>query len=278
MGIGSQGKLNRPNTFVSENPKDPRLRDYQDLRDPTLRRRYESNHGVFVAEGLTVVERLLRSDYSIRSVLTTPRGARLLSTALAETVCPVFEVSDDVAEELTGYRVHRGILACAERHPPRDAVSLLGTSGRIIVLEDLTDQTNIGAIFRNGLALGADAVLLSPSCCDPLYRRSIRVSMGASLFLPFAYLEPWPTQLAKVSSDRPLVALTPDPEAPSLDQVINELRGAPVALMLGTEGGGLSGPALAACQIRARIPMRPGSDSLNVATAAAVALARMGLP
>lgn len=244
------------------------------MRDPAFRRSYEAEHGLFVAEGETVVKRLLDSGWRVRSILVTARGARRLAEDLAGRDLEVLEVSDAVAQAVTGYDVHRGVLACAERKALPAASALLQRSRLALVLEDLTDQTNLGAAFRNAMALGADAVLLSPNCCDPLYRRSVRVSMGATFLLPFSYLGEWPAALASLSSTHRTVALTPDPEATD----INDLPAGtePCALVVGTEGRGLSPEALRACRERVRIGMRPGWDSLNLATATGIALHRLG--
>lgn len=183
---------------------------------------------------------------------------------------PVLGVSDGVAEAVTGFSVHRGVLACAERPRPDDAQRILAQPGPVLVLEGLTDQVNIGAIFRSAWALGAVGILLSPGCGDPLYRRSVRVSMGAAFLLPFAYLEDWPRGLSLVSESRLTIALTPDPVAEDLTNYGRPEE--PFALVLGSEGVGLSPSALSRCRRWARIAIRPEADSLNVAAAAAIAL------
>lgn len=253
---------------------DPRLADYVALRDPVLRRSREAEAGLFIAEGWTVVERLLRSRHRVRSVLVTDRGLRALAPVLEGADVTVHVVAADVARSVTGYEVHRGVLAAAER-PPLPALEALLIGGSVLlVLEDLTDQANLGAVFRNAAALGVDAVLLSPRCCDPFYRRSVRVSMGAVLTVPFTYLPSWPVQLEFLRHHGFVTAaLTPDVEAELLEEAVEELAGSGrVALVLGAEGTGLSRAALAACDRRVRIGMDAGVDSLNVATAAAVAL------
>ena len=246
------------------------------LTDPVLRRSWEPRAGVFIAEGRLVVERLLRSRYPVRSVLVTEHGLAALGGVLEGTDVTVLLVPAQLARATTGYEVHRGVLAAARRRelPPLDEVL---TGARVIlVLEDLTDQANLGALFRNAAALGSDAVLLSPRCCDPLYRRSVRVSMGAVLTVPFTYVAPWPGGLARLREmGFTTAALTPAPDAEPVDGVAVELADDPaarVALVLGSEGPGLSEGALSASTRRVRIRMEPGTDSLNVATAAAVAL------
>lgn len=255
---------------------DPRLAEYVALRDPELRRAREADAGVFIAEGRLVVERLLGSRYPVHSVLVTDRGLRVLGPVLRDTDVTVYLVDAALARDLTGYDVHRGVLAAGGRLELPGPAEVLDAARVVLVLEDLTDQANLGAVFRNAAALGADAVLLSPHCCDPLYRRSVRVSMGAVLALPFAFLAPWPAALGVLSGRGfAVAALTPAPEAASLETsaaALVEAGGGRVALVLGSEGPGLSPAALARCTHAVRITMDSGVDSLNVATAAAVAL------
>lgn len=257
-------------------PDDPRLEDYVALRDPALRRTREATAGLFIAEGHLVVERLLASRYPVRSVLVTDRGLRVLRPVLEEADVTVHLVDAAVARAVTGYEVHRGVLAAAQRLELPGAAEVTAEARVVLILEDLTDQANLGAVFRNAAALGADAVLLSPRCCDPLYRRSVRVSMGAVLTVPYAYVEPWPETLTALAADGfSLLALTPDQAADRLEAAADglvEQNDGRVALLLGSEGPGLSPAALAACDRRVRIAMESGVDSLNVATAAAVAL------
>ncbi len=174
-------------------------------------------------------------------------------------------------EATTGFHVHRGVLASFHRQPLRDAAQVLRTATRVAILEDVNNHTNLGAIFRGAAALGMDAVLLSPSCADPLYRRSVRVSMGEVFAIPYARLEPWPDALDAVRDNGfSLLALTPAADAVPIQQLTDAQRRRP-ALLLGAEGPGLSRHALAASDARVAIPMRHGVDSLNVAAAAAVA-------
>ena len=254
-------------------PADRRLRPYLHLTDPALRRGYETSEGLFIAEGRLVVERLLGSRYPVRSVLVTEGGARRMAGVLAASTTTVMVVEEEMARKVTGFHLHRGILACAARLPLPDPRSVAAEARVIMVLEDIADQTNMGSLFRSALALGVGAALLSPGCCDPLYRRSVRVSMGASLRLPYAVVEPWPHALAGLAGTHHLLALTPDPKAEALEEFASSWSGRPLAVLLGTEGAGLSPPALSRCQTRVRIPMREGTDSLNVATAAAIAFA-----
>ena len=254
-------------------PGDPRLADYFELTDPVRRRRREQAEGFFIAESRLVVQRLLGSGLNVRSVLVTDAGLSALARELEGLDAPVYVASRELARVVTGFDVHRGVLAAADRPAPPPVTDLLARSTTVLVLEDIADQVNMGALFRNGRALGADAVLLSPHCCDPLYRRSVRVSMGTVLEVPFAYLEPWPAVLTQLpSAGYVVVALTPDPGAMGLEELAVGRAGRRIALLVGAEGPGLSSEVRAGADCQARIPMRAGADSLNVATAAALAL------
>ena len=259
-----------------DDPQDARLADYLRLTDPALRREQEAAAGLFIGEGRLVVERLLRSPYPVRSVLVTERGLAALRAALEPTDVTVYLVHPAVARATTGYDVHRGVLAAAGRLALPAVEDVLAGARTLLVLEDLTDQANLGAIFRNAAALGADGVLLSPRCCDPLYRRSVRVSMGAVLTVPFTYLDPWPESLEDLARRGVvLAALTPEASAQAVDDWTDRIRrdaATRVGLVLGAEGPGISEGAARHCTDRIRIPMGDGVDSLNVATAAAVAL------
>ncbi len=254
-------------------PDDPRLADYVRLTDVDLRTSLEAEHGLFIAEGTKVITRAVTAGYPLRSVLLAERRAGDLP-ALPAGAGPVYVVPDAVAEHLTGYRVHRGALASLRRKP-LPAVSEVAAGARsLIVLEDLVDHANVGAIFRCAAALGVDAVIVSPRCADPLYRRSVKVSMGAVFAIPYARMADWYDGLAALrAAGFRLLALTPDPHA--LPFSAAEL-GARTALLLGTEGDGLSSRWLREADQAVRIPMHPGAraagvDSLNVVAAAAIA-------
>ncbi len=257
-------------TRVSQ-PGDPRLRDYAGLTDAELRRRVEPAHGLFVAEGEKVIRRALAAGYRPRSVLLTDKWLPVLADVIAGMDAPVLVGEDALVEQVTGYHVHRGALAAMRRKPLPDAAGLLAGAQRIVVLEDVNDPENVGAVFRNAAALGMDAVLLSPRCGDPLYRRSIKVSMGAVFTLPYARLESWYDGLAIVRQHAfAVVALTPAPGAVPIDEVPEALLRR-CALVLGSEGGGLSPRWLGQADTAVRIPMAHDVDSLNVAAATAVA-------
>lgn len=252
-------------------PGDPRLADYIGLTDATRRMRHEPAAGFFIAEGETVMRRALAAGYPLRSLLLSPPRAAALGPELATADCPVYVASFDVLQAATGFHVHRGALASLGRLPARRADDLLDAATRLVVCEGVNNATNLGAIFRCAAGLGMDAVLLSPTCCDPLYRRAARVSMGEVFAVPYAVLEPWPDGLATLrEAGVRLLALTPAPDAVPLDalQLPPDER---VALLLGAEGPGLSPAAQSLSDTRVRIPMSAGVDSLNVGAAAAVA-------
>ena len=261
--------------FVAD-PDDPRVDDYRELHDARARRRMEApgpdgGPGFFVAEGGHALDRLLRSGRRIRSVLVDPVRLELLADRLAAVEAPVFLADQPTLGAVAGFPVHRGVLAAADRWPLPDPLRLLAGVRRIAVLEDINDHENLGVIFRSAGSLGLDAVLLSPRCCDPLYRRSVRVSMGHVLTVPWTRLAPWPAALEAVRrSGFTLAALTPAGDAEPLGT--RYPGSAPgLAVMLGAEGPGLSPAALAAADRRVTIPMRSAADSLNVGSAAAIA-------
>lgn len=227
--------------------------------------------GAFIAEGHLVVQRLLRSPYRLRSVLLAPSRYDALATALRDLDAPVYLASQPVMNAVAGFNIHRGVLAAADRRALPEAAALLGDARRLAVLEGVNDHENLGVLFRNAAAFGIDAVLLSPSCCDPLYRRTVRVSMGHVLDVAFAALAPWPAALGALrGAGFRLVALTPAASARDI-RTLGLHQVDRVAFLVGSEGPGLSPDALAAADVAARIAMAPGVDSLNVAAAAAIA-------
>jgi len=256
-----------------EDPEDPRLIDYREIRDAERRRL----NGTFIAEGREVVRRLLRTRrYPIRSALVTPPALDALGEALAAAEVTTYLVRQDIVKAIVGIEFHHGCLVVGERgvEATSEAVLAEARGKDIVVLEDLGDASNVGAMFRNALAFGAGAVFLSPGTADPLYRKSIRVSAGAVVALPFTRLADWPRGLGRLhDAGYTLLALTPRPDAVSIGALGGgHPKPAPVALLLGTEGRGLSAGALAMADLHVRIPMAPEMDSLNVATAGAVAL------
>jgi tRNA G18 (ribose-2'-O)-methylase SpoU len=256
-----------PDAVIITDPDDERLGDYRALTDLELRTRWEPPHGLFIAEGELVLGRALRAGYRPRSVLVDAKRIGQVPAVDA----PLYAAVPEVLQAVTGFHVHRGILASFHRRPLPQASDVLAAATRVAILEDVNNHTNIGAVFRGAAALGMDAVLLSPSCADPLYRRSVRVSMGEVFAVPYARLEPWPDALQTVRDKGfRLLALTPAPDAVPIQSLTSAQRGRP-ALLFGAEGAGLSRAALAASDARVVIPMRRGVDSLNVAAAAAVA-------
>jgi tRNA G18 (ribose-2'-O)-methylase SpoU len=256
-------------------PGDPRVHDFRDLRDAARRDR----QGCFVAEGRTLVERLLtRSRFPIRALLMTPAAAADLALPLAglPASARVYLADARVISGVVGFGFHRGCVALGERRPESTADELLAPPGprAVVVLDELADPDNVGGVFRNACAFGVDAVLLSPGTADPLYRKAIRVSAGATLCLPFARPSAWAAGLRHVREHGyTLVALTPDPAAVDIGSVAQ--GPSRLALAVGAEGHGLGATTRAAAQLRVRIPMAAGVDSLNVATATGIALHRL---
>ncbi|MGV9777632.1 TrmH family RNA methyltransferase [Streptosporangium sp. NPDC003464] len=257
------------------NVSDPRLADYANLRDVELRKSLEAEHGLFIAEGEKVIRRAVAAGYPVRSVLLTRRWADPLADLLDGLGDRVYVVDDDVMEKIAGFPVHRGALAAMERRElPAVREILRGASRRVLVLEDLVDHGNVGAIFRCAAALGVEAVILSPRCADPLYRRSVKVSMGAVFAIPYARMANWYDGLEELRvAGFQTLALTPDQSAAPIDGVAMADR---VALLLGSEGDGLSSRWLHEADRPVCIPMSPaamdlGVDSLNVVAAAAIA-------
>jgi tRNA G18 (ribose-2'-O)-methylase SpoU len=271
------GQPEQPTTEITR-VDDPRLDLYRHLTDSDARRSLEAEHGVFVVEGVTAIERLLRSERRVRSLLLLAHQAQRLAPALVGRDMPVYVGSREVLAATAGFDVHRGALAIAERPALPDPEDVVRGAHLLAVLEGLTDPVNLGAIARSARALGVDALLLDPTCADPLYRRAVRVSMGEILFLPWTRIARWPDGLARVrEAGITLVALTPAPDAMPIDEFVTSAP-ARLALLLGTEGPGLSAAALAACDVQVRIPLRAGVDSLNVAHAAAIAFHLLGAP
>ena len=254
-----------------DDPGDPRLADFRDLTRADRRPDRPGGRGLVIAEGVPVVRRLLDSPYPLRAVLGVRPRVEALDADLAGLDAPVYVADADLMATLVGFHLNRGVLASADRAPVPAVPGLLARASRIAVLEGVNDHENLGALFRNAAALGVHAVLLGDGCADPLYRRSVRVSMGHVLRVPFAPLTPWPAALTTVrSAGFALLALTPKPPAiPLTDLDTAELPH--TALLIGAEGPGLTEPTLAAADLRVRIPMEPGVDSLNLATAAALA-------
>ncbi len=258
-------------TYVEiTDPDDPRLDDYRHLRDVHLRQSIEAEHGLFLAEGAKVVRRAAEAGFAARSFLMAPRWLEGLAPVLEASAAPCLVVSEKLAEQVTGFHVHRGALASFARGPLRSVEEVLAGASTVVVCEDIVDHTNIGAIFRSAAALGIDGVLLAPRCADPLYRRSIKVAMGAVFALPWTRLPDWYDALPQLEAyGFTTVALSLTEGSVELGQAVRGLE--KIALVLGSEGHGLSARWESAANRCAVIPMRAGIDSLNVAAATAVA-------
>lgn len=252
------------------------LADYAGLTDVELRRRREPAEGLFIAEGEKVIRRAVAAGYEVRSFLLEEKWLAALADVVERVDAPVHLASPETLESVTGYTVHRGALAAMSRKPLEPALDLARAASRLAVLEDVNDHTNVGAIFRGAAGLGIDAVLLSPRCADPLYRRSVKVSMGAVFAVPWSRLDTWPGGLRDVRSlGFTVLALTPDLGATPLGDLPAEMTSR-CALVLGAEGAGISARVSDLADHRVRIPMSGGVDSLNVAAAAAVAFYALG--
>ena len=258
-------------SLLLDDPSDPRLADYRNIPDPQLVR----DRGLFIAEGRLVVRRLLtESTCTTRSVLVTEPSRAALADALeSRPEVPVYLVTPAVINGITGFNVHRGCLAAGERPEPRPWEDVILGARLLVFLERVANADNVGAVFRNAAAFGVDAVLLDDATTDPLYRKAIRTSMGASLVMPFARLADLPDGIAQLREEGfATVALTPSDTAMTVAEVVADAEARPVALVLGHEDEGVTDRALAACEYHARIPISSEVDSLNVATASAIAL------
>jgi tRNA G18 (ribose-2'-O)-methylase SpoU len=245
---------------VVDDLDDPRLDDYRDLRH-----RHPRGTGPVIVESLLAVEALATSALTIRSVLVSPQRLPRLPP-LADDV-PVLVAELGLQRATVGFELHRGVVASAERPPARDPGPLLDGARRVVIAERMNDLENLGSLFRNARAFGVDAVLLDPETTDPFGRRPVRVSLGHVLHVPFARLAPWPDALRRVrDAGLGVAALTTEGDV-GLDALP-----ARVALLVGAEGDGLTERALHTADLRVRIPMAPAVDSLNVATAAAIAM------
>ena len=263
-------------TITIDSGRDPRLALYAGVREPALLR----EHGLLIAEGRFVVRRLLASPrIRLRSLLLNEAAARGLADAFDAAECDVevYVAAPAVMTEAMGFNMHHGCLALAERPAPVALDALTAASDFVVVLERVVDADNVGSVFRNAEAFGADAVLLSPGCADPFYRKAIRTSSGAALMVPFAAAAPWPDALDRLrATGFTIAALTPAAVATDLGDFVHtaSARGR-LAVVFGTEGQGLTDEALARADVRVRIPISRVLDSLNVATAVGIALHRL---
>ena len=253
-----------------DDPDDPRLDDFRDLNSVDRRPDLPTGKGLVIAEGVLVVQRMLASRFTPHAMLGTDRRLAELGGDLAGA--PYYRASADVMARVVGFHLNRGVLAAARRVPEPTVAEVLDGARTVAVLEGVNDHENLGSIFRNAAGLGVDAVVFGSGCADPLYRRAVRVSMGHALLVPYARATDWPAELALLRERGfALLAMTPQREARALPEAMAALRDEPIAVLVGAEGPGLSAAALRSSDVRVRIPMSRGTDSLNVATAAAVA-------
>ncbi|WP_454560922.1 TrmH family RNA methyltransferase [Mycobacterium haemophilum] len=262
-------------------PDDPRLDDFRDLNSIDRRPDLPTGKGLVIAEGVLVVQRMLASRFTPLALLGTDRRLVELKDDLAGDVkAPYYRASADVMARVVGFHLNRGVLAAARRVPEPTVAQLVADARTVAVLEGVNDHENLGSIFRNAAGLGVDAVVFGSGCADPLYRRAVRVSMGHALLVPYARVTDWPADLVALKERGfRLLALTPHREACALPEAMTAVRGERIAVLVGAEGPGLTPAILRLSDVRVRIPMSRGTDSLNVATAAAVAFyerARLG--
>lgn len=255
--------------IVIDNPKDPRLDDVRDLN-----RSDSSGEGLVIAEGPLVVSRLAQSRFPLRCLVGFAPKLDAYIEQYGAPGCPVYEVTRETLKAVAGFDMHRGLVAAADRAEPLDLEDVIASSKTVVIMEGVGDHENIGSIFRNAAGMDVDAVLLGSGAADPLYRRSVRVSMGHVLRLPFARFDggftTWQRGLQQLAEKGfRLVSLTPHEDAVHLADAMDGAE--KVALLVGAEGPGLTEHAMRATHVRARIPMAPGTDSLNVATSAAIA-------
>jgi tRNA G18 (ribose-2'-O)-methylase SpoU len=261
-----------PNVIDVADARDPRLDDFRDLNSVDRRPDLPSGKGLVIAEGVLVVQRMLASRFTPRALLGTDRRLVELAADLDTVEAPYFRVEADVMAEVVGFHLNRGVLASSSRQPELTVTQVLDGARTVAVLEGVNDHENLGSVFRNAAGLGVDAVVFGSGCADPLYRRAVRVSMGHALLVPYAWARAWPQDLELLRDNGfRLLAMTPDPSARTLPDAMATLAGERVAILVGAEGPGLTERAMRASDMRVHIPMSRGTDSLNVATAAALA-------
>lgn len=260
------------NVIDVDDPGDPRLDDFRDLNSIDRRPDLPSGKGLVIAEGVLVVQRMLASRFVPRALLGTDRRLAELSADLGGVDVPYYRATAEVMAEVVGFHLNRGVLAAAPRPRELTVAEVLDGARTVAVLEGVNDHENLGSIFRNAAGLDVDAMVFGIGCADPLYRRAVRVSMGHALLVPYAWASGWPAELDTLRDNGfHLLAMTPNPSARSLAEALADLTEVKVAMLVGAEGPGLTEPAMRASDVRVRIPMSRGTDSLNVATAAALA-------
>jgi tRNA G18 (ribose-2'-O)-methylase SpoU len=260
------------NIIDVSDPDDERLDNFRDLNSIDRRPDLPSGKGLVIAEGVLVVQRMLASPFAPLAFLGTDRRLSELKADLAGNPAPYYRASAEVMAQVVGFHLNRGVLAAARRAPDRGVEQVVDGARTVAVLEGVNDHENLGSIFRNAAGLDVDAVVFGSGCADPLYRRAVRVSMGHALLVPYARASDWPADLTTLQQNGfRLLAMTPSLDAIPLPEAMARLRGERAAVLVGAEGPGLSRAAMQASDLRVRIPMSRGTDSLNVATAAALA-------
>jgi tRNA G18 (ribose-2'-O)-methylase SpoU len=253
-------------------PDDSRLDDFRDLNSVDRRPDLPTGKGLVIAEGVLVVQRMLASRFTPHALLGTDRRLAELEDDLGGTAAPFYRTSPEVMAKVVGFHLNRGVLAAARRVPEPSVTEVIESARTVAVLEGVNDHENLGSIFRNAAGLGVDAVLFGGGCADPLYRRAVRVSMGHALLVPYARAAEWPNDLMLLrESGFRIYAMTPQREASALAEAMAAAVDERVAVLVGAEGPGLSRAALRLSDAWVRVPMSRGTDSLNVATAAALA-------
>ncbi len=253
-------------------PADPRVDDFRDLNSVDRRPDLPTGRGLVIAEGVLVAQRMLASRFRPHALLGTDRRLTELAGYLEAAELTFYRATAEVMAQVVGFHLNRGVLAAARRPAELTVAGVLAGARTVAVLEGVNDHENLGSVFRNAAGLGVDAVVFGAGCADPLYRRAVRVSMGHALLVPFARVQNWPADL-KLLRDNGfrLLAMTPDPQAGALADVMDALGADKVAILVGAEGPGLTETVMRASDVRVRVPMSRGTDSLNVATAAALA-------
>jgi len=255
-----------------DDPNDPRLDDFRDLNSVDRRPDLPTGKGLVIAEGVLVVQRMLASRFTPHTLLGTDRRLAELKDDLAGARAPFYRTSAEVMARVVGFHLNRGVLAAARRVPELTVAQVVDGARMVAVLEGVNDHENLGSIFRNAAGLGVDAVVFGSGCADPLYRRAVRVSMGHALLVPYARAINWPTDLMTLKEHGfRLLAMTPHSQACALAEAMAAARDDRIAVLVGAEGPGLTPATLRLSDVRVRIPMSRGTDSLNVATAAALA-------
>jgi tRNA G18 (ribose-2'-O)-methylase SpoU len=255
-----------------DDPDDPRLDDFRDLNSVDRRPDLPTGKALVIAEGVLVVQRMLASRFTPHALLGTDRRLAELKEDLGGARAPFYRTSAEVMARVVGFHLNRGVLAAARRVPEPSVAQVVDSVLTVAVVEGVNDHENLGSIFRNAAGLGVDAVVFGSGCADPLYRRAVRVSMGHALLVPYARATNWPADLMTLKERGfRLLAMTPHSQACALAEAMAAARDDPIAVLVGAEGPGLTPATLRLSDVRVRIPMSRGTDSLNVATAAALA-------